>query len=131
MSVAYPSSRKTYQLLALKYYWVGIQVDCLQYIRNCVIYRLSYTNVTKQQGFLHLLPVPEYPMQHLTMDFKEFPRDKHGYDSILVFIDRLSKSSVTIPCHKTTDARKIVQLFIEWIYRFRHTPESIISNRGL
>jgi hypothetical protein len=55
-------------------------------------------------------------MQHLTMDFKEFLRDKHGYDSILVFMDRLGKSSVTIPCHKTTDARQMAQLFIEWIY---------------
>ncbi|OBT70856.1 hypothetical protein VF21_10642, partial [Pseudogymnoascus sp. 05NY08] len=67
-------------------------------------------------GFLHPLPVPDYPMQHLTMDFKEFPRDKHGYDSILVFMDRLSKTSVTIPCYKTTDARQMAQLFIKWIY---------------
>lgn len=65
------------------------------------------------------------------MDFKEFPRDKHRYNSILVFIDRLGKSSVTIPYYKTTDAQQIAQLFIEWIYRFGHTPESIISDRGL
>ena len=81
-----------------------MEADCLQYVRNYVTCRLSYTNVTKQQGFLHPLLVPKYPMQHLTMDFKEFLRDKHGYDSILVFIDRLRKSLVTIPCHKTTDA---------------------------
>ena len=52
-------------------------------------------------------------MQHLTMDFKEFPRDKHRFDSILVFIDRLRKSSVTILCHKTTNACQMAQLFIE------------------
>jgi hypothetical protein len=55
-------------------------------------------------------------MQHLTMDFKEFPKDKHGYDSILVFMDRLRKGSVSIPCHKTTNAWQMAQLFIEWIY---------------
>jgi transposase InsO family protein len=64
------------------------------------------------------------------MDFKEFPPDKHGYDSILVFIDRLGKDSVTIPCHKTIDARGMATLFVQWIYRFGHTPESIVSDRG-
>ena len=74
--------------------------------------------------------MPEYPMQHLTMDFKEFLKDRHGYDSILVFMDRLGKSLVTIPCHKTTNARQMAQLFIKWVYQFGHTLESIISDRG-
>jgi len=64
------------------------------------------------------------------MDFKEFPKDKHGYDAILVIIDRLGKDSVTIPCHKNIDARGLATLFIQWIYRFGHTPESIVSDRG-
>jgi hypothetical protein len=64
------------------------------------------------------------------MDFKEFPRDKHGYDSILVIIDRLAKDSVTIPYYKTIDLRGLATLFVQWIYRFGHTPETIISNRG-
>lgn len=130
VSTAHPGGRKTYQLLAPKYHWAGMEADCLRYVRNCTTCRLTHTNVTKQQGFLHPLPVPDYPMQHLTMDFKEFPRDKHGYDSILVFMDRLSKTSVTILCYKTTDARQMAQLFIEWIYRFGHTPVSIVSDRG-
>lgn len=69
-------------------------------------------------------------MQHLTMDFKSFPKDRNGYDQILVIIDRLSKQAITIPCHKTIDARGLAHLFIQWVYRFGHTPESIISDRG-
>ena len=64
------------------------------------------------------------------MDFKLFPLDKHSYDAILVFIDRLGKDSVLIPCHKTTDAKGLARLFIQWIYRFGHCPESITSDRG-
>lgn len=69
-------------------------------------------------------------MQHLCMDFKSFPRDRHGYDQVLVIIDRLSKQAITIPCHKTIDARGLAQLFIQWVYRFGHTPDSIVSDRG-
>jgi len=64
------------------------------------------------------------------MDFKEFPRDKYGYNAILVIINRLGKDSVIIPYYKTIDARSLAILFIGWIYRFGHTPETIISDRG-
>ena len=64
------------------------------------------------------------------MDFKEFPRDRYGYDSILVIIDRLSKQAISIPCHKTITSKGLASLFIQWVYRFGHTPESIISDRG-
>jgi hypothetical protein len=130
ISSAHPGGLKTYQLLAPKYYWVGMGSDCKKYVRHCAACRSSHSDQTKQQEFLHPLPIPDYPMQHLCMDFKEFPKDKHGYDSILVFIDRLGKDSVTIPCHKTIDAKGMAQLFVQWIYRFGHTPESIISDRG-
>ena len=46
------------------------------------------------------------------MDFKEFPKDKHGYDAILVIINRLGKDSVIIPYYKTIDARGLAILFI-------------------
>ena len=44
-------------------------------------------------------------MQHLYMDFKEFPKDKHGYDNILVIINYLGKDLITIPCHKNIDIK--------------------------
>jgi len=69
-------------------------------------------------------------MQHLCIDFKDFPRDKSGYDQIMVIIDRLSKQAISIPCHKTIDARGMAELFVQWVYRFGHTPETIVSDRG-
>jgi hypothetical protein len=51
-------------------------------------------------------------MQHLYIDFKEFPKDKHRYDGILVIINRLRKDLVIIPCHKTIDSRDLTQLYI-------------------
>ena len=130
VSTAHPSPRKTYQMISQKYHWIGMGSDCKTYVANCRACRYSHPRQTKQQGFLHPLPVPDYPMQHLCMDFKSFPLDKHGYDAILVFIDRLGKDSVSIPCHKTTDAKGLAKLFIQWIYRFGHCPESITSDRG-
>jgi len=130
LSTAHPGGTKLYQLLAPKYHWVGMGSDCKRYVRNCQACRFANPSQAKQQGILHPLPIPNHPMQHLTMDFKEFPKDKHGYNCILVFMDRLAKDSVTIPCHKNIDARGMATLFVQWIYRFGHTPESIVSDRG-
>ena len=63
------------------------------------------------------------------MDFKEFLKDKHGYNAILVIIDRLGKDSVTVPYYKTIDARGLATLFIKWIYQFGYTLKTIILNR--
>jgi hypothetical protein len=62
------------------------------------------------------------------MDFKEFLKDKHSYDAILVIIDRLGKDSVTVPYYKIIDAYSLAILFIKWIYQFGYTLKTIILN---
>jgi hypothetical protein len=55
-------------------------------------------------------------MQHLCIDFKEFLKDKHSYNAILVIIDRLKKDLIIVPYYKIIDAYSLVTLFIKWIY---------------
>ena len=38
---------------------------------------------------------------HSVVDFRSFPRDGQGFDSAFVTVDRLSKRTVSIPCHST------------------------------
>ena len=64
------------------------------------------------------------------MDFKSFPKDKKGYDAVYIVIDRLSKRVYSIPCHKTTTAKDMAQLFITNVYRTHGSPETIVSDRG-
>lgn len=130
ISSAHPSASKTYRLLSRRYHWKGMGATCERYVRNCVPCRRGHPRQNRLPGYLQPLPAPDRPMQHLCIDFKEFPRDRSGYDQVMVIIDRLSKQATTIPCHKTIDARGMAALFIQWIYRFGHTPESIVSDRG-
>jgi hypothetical protein len=98
-STAYPATRKTYQLLSKQFHWVGMESDVKRYVANCISWGYAYPRQSKQQGLLKPLPVPSYPWQHICMDFKEFNKDKHGYNMIFVFIDRLGKDAVSIPYH--------------------------------
>jgi hypothetical protein len=80
-------------------------------------------------GYLHLLPILQRPWQHLTIDYKSFPADKHGYNMLFVVIDRLSKQLYSISCHKTINARGMAELFLKYIWCCEGYPDSIVLDR--
>jgi hypothetical protein len=49
------------------------------------------------------------------MDFKSFLKDRNGYNTILVVVDRLSKQPVSLPYYKITTSRDLAYMFIAHI----------------
>ena len=130
ISTAHPGRDKTYRLLRDRYYWKGMLADVDRYVRNCHPCRRASSPHDKTPGLLQPLPVPDRPWQHISIDFVSFNKDKYGYDNVLVIMDRLSKESISIPCHKTTTAEEMASLFIYHIWRYFGPPDSIVSDRG-
>jgi len=127
---AHPGKGKTKRLLAARYFWPGMAGDVERFISNCS--RCIPYKIRKDlpPGLLRPLSIPDRPNQHLSMDFKELPEDKEGYNFALVVVDRFCKDFEVIACHKTIKAADLCQLFHdEWITRYG-IPESIISDRG-
>ncbi len=87
--------------------------DVERYVRNCHACRRAHVPRDKTPGLLHPLPIPNRPWQHISIDFKSFPPDKKGFDSILVIVDRLGKRPISILCYKTATARDLARMFIE------------------
>lgn len=104
--------------------------DVERYTVNCHVCRRAKVPRDKTPGLLRPLPVPDRPWMHLSMDFCSFPVDKHGYDTVFVIIDRLSKNSFSMPCHKTVDSEALAWLFVSGPFRHHSAPVSIVSNRG-
>ena len=130
LETAHPGRTKTLQLLASRYYWQGIRTSVERYVANCHECRRASVPRDRAPGFLHPLPIPQRPWQHLTMDYKAFPADKQGYDMLFVVVDRLSKQSYSIPCHKTINVRGMAELFLKYIWCREGYPDSIVSDRG-
>jgi transposase InsO family protein len=130
VSTAHPGERKTQAILVVRYFWPGMRQDIKTYVSNCKACRRATVPRDKTPGLLQSLPVPYRPWQHLSMDLKSFPSDKHGFDTICVFVDRLGKRPWSIPCTKTITAEGIARLFIDGPYRIYGPPESIVSDRG-
>jgi hypothetical protein len=54
------------------------------------------------------------------------PKDKFGYDCVLVIIDHLSKQAISILCYKTVTAEQLAELFITYVYCYYKALNSIV-----
>jgi hypothetical protein len=127
---AHPGTRKTKQIVKARYYWYRMDEDIAQFVRNCHACRRSTVPRDKTPGLLHPLPVADHPWQHISVDFKSFPKDHHGYDTITVFVDRFGKRPISIPCYSTIDARELARLYIVYVYKYYGPATTIVSDRG-
>nr|GFC28976.1 reverse transcriptase domain-containing protein [Tanacetum cinerariifolium] len=57
------------------------------------------------------------------------PRTPSGYDSILVIVDRLTKSAHFLPKKKTDSIEKLAELYLKEIVCKHGVPVSVISDR--
>ncbi len=127
---AHPGRDKTKKLLAAHYYWPGMTTSVARYLQNCRTCRRTHEFRDKKPGLLQPLPIPDRPWQHISVDFKSLPKDRKGFDNLFVAVCRLSKRSVSIPCHKTATAQDAARMFYEHPWRIFGTPESVTSDRG-
>ena len=130
LSTAHPGRTKTRKLLSDRYYWPGMTADIDRYVRNCNDCRRSTIPRDKTPGLLKPLPIADRPWQHISVDFHELPKDKRGYDTVLLFVDRFGKRTISIPCQKTIDAKETARLYIRYVYPIYGPPLTVVSDRG-
>ena len=88
---------KTTELVAWNYWWLGMGRYIVKYVKGCDLCNQTKTFLAAPAGKLMPNRIPYRRWQVISVDLiMELPQS-HGYDSILVGGDRLSKRAHFIP----------------------------------
>ena len=95
---------------------------------NCQQVKVEYH---KSGGMTQETNIPTWKWDVINMYcITGLPRTHIYYDSILVIVDRMTKSSRFLAVKTTYSAEDYTKIYINEIVRWHEVPLSIISNRG-
>src|ERR1051325_10548969 len=97
--------------------------DNAEFVYSCLIYQKSKIEHLKPSGLLHLLSIPEWKWDSISMDFVSgFPRTPSSHDVVWVIVDRLTKSAHFIPILMDYHMEKFAKLYIEKVVSLYGIP---------
>ncbi|KAK1427816.1 hypothetical protein QVD17_16511 [Tagetes erecta] len=120
---------RTYRRLAANLYWPGMTTTVKRFIRECDVCQRCKTSSVLPGGLLQPLTIPEAIWEDISMDFITGLPMSHGYNVILVVVDRLSKYSHFILLKHPYTAKSVAEVFVKDVIRHHGVPKSIVSDR--
>ena len=79
---------------------------------------------------LQPLEVTNRPWQSIAMDFIVKLPASHGYDSIWVICDHMTRASHFIPIREPMDTPELSRLFVDRVFRHHRFPQAIVWDQG-
>ena len=126
---AHMGYHKTYNRISSGYYWPRMSREILKYVLTCDVCQKSKVKRHAPYGLLQPIPIPSQPFEVISMDFIPELPDSHGFDNILVIVDKLTKYLNLIPCQTEIKEAEVAELVFKHIFANYGLPRQIISDR--
>ncbi|GJZ31011.1 putative reverse transcriptase domain-containing protein [Tanacetum coccineum] len=108
----HPGSDKMYQDMKKLYWWPNMKADIATYISKCLTCAKVKAEHQRPSGLLVQPAIPEWKWDNITMDFiTKLPKSSHGFDTIWVIVDRLTKSAHFLPIRENDPLDKLARSF--------------------
>ena len=90
----HPGYQKTITMLIKDYSWPNMKNELVEYIAKCFECQQVKTEHQHPAGLLQPLPIPSWKWEIISLDFIiGLPKSENQNDSIMVVVDKLSKST--------------------------------------
>lgn len=107
-----------------------MRADVERYVGPCVPCQRNKASSQAPAGLLLPLPVPGRRWEVVTMDLiTGLPTTEEGNDTIVVFVDKLSKMVHLAACHETDGAWEVATQFVNTVIRAHGVPKQLVSDR--
>jgi hypothetical protein len=109
-----------------QYYWVGMKREIVEYISKCMVCQKVKVEHRHPVGLIHTLTIPECKWEVVSMDFitKLHITRKH-HDSIMVVVEKLTKSSHFIPMKITHNETGVVDIYMREVACLHGIPKKL------
>lgn len=129
--MAHPGVQKMYADLKQIFFWEGMKKDVANFVEKCLECQLLKAEHGHPTGLLQPHNIPESKWEEISIEFIfELTEKTKKHNSILVVVDKLTKSAHFIPVRDTYRASEIAQVFIKEVVRIHGFPKKIISDRA-
>ena len=120
---------RTFKRLSHHFYWPSMHKTVVEYISHCDTCQRAKSQTMSPAGLLQPLPVPEQLWEDISMDFVDGLPRSGSFTSIMVVVDRLSKSAHLIPLSHPYTASIVASRFVANVVKLHGLPRTILSDR--
>ena len=103
--------------------------DILEYVSKCLSCQKIKAKRVRYPGKLHPIDAPQMKWECISMDFITGLPKSHGFDSIFVVVDMLTKVAHLFPVRKDYSAKDVAHTFMKGVFLHHGLPRRIVSDR--
>ena len=119
---------KTLAAVASRFWWPHMSRSVKAYVSSCSTCQRTKPSQSLRPGLLQPLPIASQPWAQVSMDLITDLPPSGGFDSIVVFVDTLTKMAHFVPTVKSVTAERLALLFLDNVYRLHGMPLRLISD---
>ena len=120
---------KTLAALASRFWWPHMSRSVKAYVSSCGTCQRTKPSQSLRPGLLQPLPIANQPWAQVSMDLITDLPPSGGFDSIVVFVDTLTKMAHFVPTTKSVTSERLALLFLDCVYRLHGMPLRLVSDR--
>lgn len=121
-------TQRKFKKLGKQFYWLGMHISIQEYVKGCEVCKKMKAKTLALAGLLQPLPIPCQVWEDITLDFIVGLPTSQGKDTIMVVVDRFSKSAHFLTQNHPFTAKSVVEKIVEGVIKLHGMPKSIISD---